>query len=353
MLNLQDAKLQSIITSDLTPAQARTQISAHYNHINKQFLADPKWETNHLAATSRLASYTDLLAAKLMQAFAADNAIADSFLAAVWTETSANDATHSAIRFTLNTETGNQALLTISNPLADDAKLVADNLPTLIQVTAKEHDDLGYSDADLAALSALIKALYTANYTFKHLDDTVLQPVDQLTFPTKYNNAAPLATHVEVKQAGALQLDLALNAQDVVVGYHVLDDEGHDWMDLGSEAITPSSFSWASTTIPDELVGHNLELQVIVRSATNVPALDELFVIASNNAILMRQLPGDGQYQLALPNKQNLTVSVNPKTDTLTLHYPESTVQIMELNQQYPFLGEWLKTVSPKKPAFN
>ncbi|WP_162208331.1 hypothetical protein [Lacticaseibacillus saniviri] len=117
---------------------------------------------------------------------------------------------------------------------------------------------------------------------------------------------------------------------------------------MGTEDLTKTTFSWASTTIPDELVDHNLTLQLNLRSSNNSPALDELFVTASNNAILMRQLPGNGHYELVLPNKQPLTVQVDPKSDTLKLGYPENTIQIIELNKQYPFIGDWLKQVLPK-----
>ncbi|KRM71913.1 hypothetical protein [Lacticaseibacillus brantae] len=353
MLNLSDTKLKSIVASDLSPLDARNQVSAQYTQLAKDFANDPEWQTNQPAATSRLLSYTDLLAAKLMQAFAADKTISDTFLANVWPETVANDGTHSAIGFNLNRDGSNLAMFTISNPLDSEASLVANNLPTLLQVTAKEQSDLGYADQELTALSNMIKSLYTANYTFKQLDDTVLQPVDQLTFKTKYDNNVTISSHAHVVEAGNIELQVALNPHDVVTGYHVFDDAGHDWMDLGSEEVGATDFTWESTTIPEELVGNDLELQVAVRSINNAPALDELFVIASSNAILMRQLAGDGRYELALPNKQSLTVTVNPQTDTVTLHYPESTVQIYELNQLYPFLGEWLKSVSPKKPAFN
>ncbi|OAU77066.1 hypothetical protein PY68_05015, partial [Lacticaseibacillus rhamnosus] len=83
------------------------------------------------------------------------------------------------------------------------------------------------------------------------------------------------------------------------------------------------------------------------------PALDELFVIASSNAILMRQGSHQGVYELPLPNQKLFTVMVNPDNNMIYLKYPDPETQVIELNRQYPFIGEWLKAVLPQKRAFN
>ena len=90
-----------------------------------------------------------------------------------------------------------------------------------------------------------------------------------------------------------------------------------------------------------------------VSAGTNSPALDELFVIASSNAILMRQGSHQGVYELPLPNQKLFTVMVNPDNNMIYLKYPDPETQVIELNRQYPFIGEWLKAVLPQKRAFN
>jgi len=351
MLNLRDSKLKSILTSLLTASEAREQVTTHWQNAQKSFKSSPL-VNSQAAETSLLASYTDLLGDKLYQALTEVSGVSSDFLDRIWIESAANTPEQSGLKFNLETKTGTLGLFSVMNPLSDDGHLVSENLPTLLQITAKDAE-LVFTQAELDQLSTIIKVLYTADYRFLSIDDTVLQPIDQLSFKTKYDNTQPLTTTVHVDEPGNVQLSMDIDPNAVVVGYQILDDAGHDWMDLGTEDLTKTTFSWASTTIPDELVDHNLTLQLNLRSSNNSPALDELFVTASNNAILMRQLPGNGHYELVLPNKQPLTVQVDPKSDTLKLGYPENTIQIIELNKQYPFIGDWLKQVLPKKPAFN
>ena len=44
---------------------------------------------------------------------------------------------------------------------------------------------------------------------------------------------------------------------------------------------------------------------------------------------------------------------VNPDNNMIYLKYPDPETQVIELNRQYPFIGEWLKAVLPQKRAFN
>lgn len=352
MLNYQNKDLQTIATSALSAKDARIKITEHYAHAFHKQENSALWAQNEAALANLTTSYTTLLADKLYQALVALPGLNHKFAERLWLAPQIRTSGHSQITLYLASADANLELLVIDSPLLDSATLVARNLPTLLQVTAKEEADLPFDDNELSALSLLIKALYDADFAFKTVDETVLQPVDGLTFKTKYDTTRTIEAAKLVAKAGDLTLGVDLDGA-APIAFHVLDDAGHDWMDLGTEAQDADAFSWASTTIPEELVGHQLTLQVVVHAGENAPALDELFVIASNHAILMRQGKQPGSYDLALPNHQALSVVTNEAADTITLHYPETDVQIMELNHQYPFIGEWLKVVLPQKRAFN
>ncbi|MCI1985849.1 MAG: hypothetical protein LKJ69_07640 [Lactobacillus sp.] len=352
MLNYRDQALQKIATSALSAQDARIKITEHYAHAFNKQQNSALWAQNEAALANLTTSYTTLLADKLYQALSTLPGLDKGFAERLWLAPQIRTSGHSQITVYLASAEDNLELLVIDSPLLDSAALVARNLPTLLQVTAKEDVTLPFDDNELAALSVLIKGLYDADFAFKTVDETVLQPVDGLTFQTKYDNTRAVTTTKLVEAAGELTLGLDL-AGATPLTFHVLDDAGHDWMDLGTEAQDADAFSWASTTIPEELVGHKLTLQVLIHAGENAPALDELFVIASNHAILMRQGKRAGSYDLALPNHQSLSVITNTDSDTITLRYPETDVQIMELNHQYPFIGEWLKTILPQKRAFN
>lgn len=351
MLNYANDALQAIITKQLTAKEARIKITEAYTNQIEAMRDDPLWAQNEPALTTTTLSFTTLLADKLIEALGHEARLPKNFSSRLWVNAVASQPDHSNIIFYLANETANQELFSITDPLAAGAKLAASNLPTLLQVTAADDDQVQFEDDEITSLSAIIKALYNADYSFASVDETVLQPVNGLTFTPRYHNVSTLATTATVKEPGSFQLSLALQGGNVIE-YHVFDDQGHDWQDLGTDDTQDDTFSWASTTIPEDLVDHPLNLQVTVRASENVPALDELFVIASNNAILMKQ-GVNGNYVLELPNHNSLTVRIDPTTDQIRLEYPEKDVQLMELNNQYPFIGEWLKAVLPQKRAFN
>ncbi|WP_125704742.1 hypothetical protein [Lacticaseibacillus daqingensis] len=351
MLNYNDATIQKLVTGALSAHEARTKISAAYHKALSALRNDGLWEANLPAMMTVTASFTNLLGDKLLQALKADRTVADDFASRLWFDVTMADVDHSAITFHLASADHNQDLLTIDTPLGDSAKLVAKSLPTLIQVTATE-PVLDYTDSEVTALSAMIKVLYTADLAFARIDETVLQPVDGLTFKTRYDNTQVRTATATARTAGDLTLTLPLT-EGVVLGYRVRDNSGSDWTNLGTADTTATAFTWTSNTIPENLVGHSLKLEAQVRTGENSPALDELFVIASSNAILMRQGSNLGDYALDLPNHKTLAINVDPEEDTLTLAYPEPTVQVLELNHTYPFLGDWLKAILPMRRAFN
>lgn len=350
MLNFKDQELTKIVTAELPAKAARDAITIAYSKRMAFLRNDPLWQGNLPAIQAETLSYTALMADKLLEALRASAKIDSTFSQRLWFEPKVGDGDHSTITINLASPDKNIELLTIDGALTPNGRLVAKNLPTLLQVTAKE-PDLGYTDAEVQALAAMIKVLYTADLTFATIDETVLQPVDGLSFATKFDSSKPLSTTVEIKSSGNIKLSVSLD-HGTVVGYQVLDDNGHDWKDLGADDTADDVLTWASTTIPGELVGAHLTLRVNVRTAENSPALDELFVIASSNAILMRQA-GNGAYALDLPNHNVLNIKLDTENDRIILHYPEQTVHVMELNHQYPFLGEWLKAVLPQRRAFN
>ena len=49
------------------------------------------------------------------------------------------------------------------------------------------------------------------------------------------------------------------------------------------------------------------------------------------------------EYELTLPNKQVLGLSISAPQQAIRLHYPEPTLHVYELIKQYDFLGDWLK----------
>lgn len=351
MLNFKDTEITDIITTALEPAEARRRVTIKSEEDEKHYDNNPVWAQNEFARANQLLAYTELLADKFAQALRTVSGLKDSdFMNRLWLQAVAPNAAHTTIVFFLATPESNRELFTLVDPLRTDGRLVSSNLPTLAQITAKD-SDLDFTDEELTALIILIKEMYAAGYGFRTVDETVLQPVDGLTFNTKFDTSKPVTATKEVAEAGNLVLHV--NVPGPVAGYHVVDDAGHDWMDLGTDKLDHGDFIWESTSIPEELIGHELTLQVEARSVDNVPAMDELFVIASSNAILMRETGTAGEYALSLPNHQDLTVRVDASANTVTLAYPNSTTQIIELDNKYPFLGEWLKTVLPKKPAFN
>ncbi|WP_127849101.1 hypothetical protein [Lacticaseibacillus hulanensis] len=352
MLNYNDQEITSIITSDLDIAESRTRITVKSDATIDALKNSELWSTNTSAQTGVLLDFTTLLASKIYQNLSDTNGLGDSaFFKQLWLKPVVPDTEHTTIVFFQATPDGNKELFTIVDPLRTDGRLVASNLPTLLQITSKNDDAVTYTDEELTALIALVKELYTAGYGFRTVDETVLQPVDGLTFATKFDTSLPVKAFATVQEAGDIRLAATING--TVAGYHVYDEDNHDWMDLGTDTRDGDQFIWESTSIPEELVGQQLTLAVSVQSVDNVPAMDELFVIASSNAILMRESTNPGEYSLDLPNHKSLTVRVNPMSGTVTLGYPEPTTQIIELDNQYPFLGQWMKSVLPKKPAFN
>ncbi|MFD1430842.1 hypothetical protein [Lacticaseibacillus mingshuiensis] len=352
MLNYQDNLLQEIIPVHLTAKEARTKIAARYRKQLDAMRNDPLWGANEPALLNATLSYTSLLADKLAQALTDLDGLDTDFAKRLWLDPIAPQPEHGAVNFYLAGDGKNTLLMTLQDALTDDARLVAVNLPTLIQITATDPERQPFEPDELTALSLITKALYTADYSFKTVDETVLQPVDGLAFATREDDTKTVAKQQAVTQAGDIELTLDLGAA-ALASYHVVDDQGHDWMDLGTDSQDGTILTWASTTIPDELVGHTLTLEAATRSDENVPALDELFVIASNNAILMRQGKAAGSYELALPNHQTLAVHVDAAHGKIRLSYPQRDVQILELTHQYPFFGEWLRVVLPQRRAFN
>ena len=353
MLNLNDTHLAALIAKPLNVSQLRQQISTAYQTEADRLADSPLWGSNDDALTALLASYTGLMRDKLYQTLQNIAAIPTNFLQTLWFKDTTSDPHHSEITLIHATEEDNQPLITIVDPLSPSATLKAFNLPTLLQITASDSNALPYDADEIKALSALTKALNQGGYQFATIDETVLQPINGLHFKTRFDNLKPLVAKKTVVKAGEFSIQTNLDRDSKVLDYQVLDEDGHDWKDLGSEEVKGDRFEWASTTIPEELVNHHLKLVVRVSAGTNSPALDELFVIASSNAILMRQGSHQGVYELPLPNQKLFTVMVNPDNNMIYLKYPDPETQVIELNRQYPFIGEWLKAVLPQKRAFN
>lgn len=352
MLNLNDKETLDIITTQMEAATARTRTTLKYEERVNQFSSSPVWSANDTAQTNLIHEFTELLANKLVQSFNATQGLHETdFMDRFWLQSTATDSEHSTITAFLASDGDNHELMSIIDPLSTDGYMVATNLPTLLQITAQDGPQIDYSESEMKALSALTKALYATGYQFRSVDETVLQPVAGLTFGTKFDNDNPLTNSATITEPGNVRL--FVETDDPVASFHVYDDEGHDWMDLGAASEPGDGLAWESTTIPDELVGSNLTLSVNVHSDQNVPALDELFVTAANNAILMRETTREGQYVLALPDHNDLTVTVDAEQGNISLGYPDATVQVVELVHNYAFLGTWLRGVLPKRPAFN
>ena len=223
MLNLNDAHLAALITKPLTVAQARQQIGTAYQQEADRLANSPLWESNDEALTALLASYTNLLGNKLYQALQNLTSIPTPFLQTLWLQDTTADAHHSEIAVIQTTQDDNNTLLTIVDPLSDDAKLKAVNLPTLLQITAADSNAMTYDAETVKALSALAKALNQGGYRFTTVDETVLQPVNGLSFKTRFDNLKPLVAKKAVIKAGDFSIGTSLDQDAKVLGYQVLD----------------------------------------------------------------------------------------------------------------------------------
>lgn len=134
-------------------------------------------------------------------------------------------------------------------------------------------------------LSALTCALNLRGYQFATIAETVLQPINGYYFKTRLANLKPLVAKKTVVMPGEFSIQTNLARDSMLLDTQVLDVHGQAWMHLGSVQVMRARLAWASTTIPVQLVNHHLCLVVRVSAGTNSPALDELFVIASSNAI--------------------------------------------------------------------
>lgn len=344
MLNFKQPQLRDVIEAPADIAQVRTNLARLYQQ-KRQLLTDKAhWAHNDAALFEAGASYTRLFMDKMWEAFNEDKLIGDSALIEhLWLQVVQQEH-GTAVNVNYADEAGeNHVLFAIDQALHVQAHLTAHELPVLADITDEAPDYL-VNEKMFPALLQIIKLLYAADLRFRSPKETILQPVNDLHFGVKFPDAKTFTATLKVSNnvAVPVKINVEIGHYDVR-SFQVVDETGNDVTTIGKPHVSASgTFSWEAQHLP-ELTNQTLTLTVEAVAIDTLPCLDNLFVIASGNNILMRTGEQVGSFQLELPNKQELGITVNSQDETLTLHYPDADTQIYELAKTYSFFGEWLE----------
>ncbi|MFD0898219.1 hypothetical protein [Loigolactobacillus binensis] len=344
MLNFKQPQLRDVIEAPADIAAARTSLAHLYQQKRQLFTDKAHWAHNSAAVYEFGASYTRLFMDKLWEAFNDDPVIGDSpLLDHLWLQVVQQDH-GTAVNINYADEAGtNHLLLSIDQALNMQAHLTAHELPVLADFTATKPQYL-LTEKMFPALLQLIKLLYAAKLHFLSPKETVLQPVAGLHFGVKFPDAKTFTATLKVSNnvAVPVKINVEIGHYDVR-SFKVSDETDNDVTTVGKPQVSAGgTFSWEAQHLP-ELTNQTLTLTVEAVAIDTLPCLDNLFVTASGNNILMRTGAQVGSYQLELPNQKELGLTVNSQDETLTLHYPDTDTQIYELSKTYPFFGEWLE----------
>ncbi|KRK33208.1 hypothetical protein [Loigolactobacillus bifermentans] len=341
MLNFKQPELRDVIAAPANIGKLRQTLRQLYQRQRQYSLDQQQWLENEAAFNELEASYTRILADKIWEAFEAETTIEKTDLFQhIWISVTA--VNEISINYASTDGQTNRVLLTINDALTKTAYLQAKHLPTLNQ----DLTDYFLGAEALTPLITMIKLLYKAGLTFQTPQETILQPVDDLsflvTFPEPKTFTKEILVSDNVHEPARFDLELAPYA---LQHFEVTDDEDNDITDLGHVTVTPAGeLTWRASAkdLPD-LLNHQLTLTATAVNIDALPCLEDLFVTASNEGILMRTGDKLGQYQLVLTEDQQLGLQVNANDLTLTLSYPDSETHIYELDRTYPFLIKWLE----------
>ncbi|MBU3851605.1 MAG: hypothetical protein H9901_02790 [Candidatus Paralactobacillus gallistercoris] len=340
MINYNQPKIHDIIDSKAPISDIHREITSIYGSALLNLNDKPQWQTNAAALANNAAEFGRILMNKIHEMCCNDELISNSNLFEhLWMQTDINGATPQ-IKFNYaNDKSSNILLFTINHPIDQQGHLQAENLPTIYDIQPAA---LPLDDNDYAALIRLIKQLYTADYHFNTAVETILQPVDGLTFNTVFPPVQAISASQEIHSNDEpISLKVNVGSNDIA-NYEVMVN-GKNIADTGDAQLTDDgTFIWERDS-DDDLADQTLTLSVNYVSTDHLPALDDLFIAASMNGILMRASDQADEYELTLPNNQILGLTISAPRQAIRLHYPEPTLHVYELIKQYDFLGEWLK----------
>lgn len=340
MINYNQPKVHDIIDSNAAINDIRQEIMTIYGSTLLNLNDKPQWQTNAAALANNAAEFSRILMNKIYEICCDDEIISNSELFEhLWIETVVNGAAPQ-IKFNYaNNDSRNTLLFTINHPIDQQGHLEADNLPTIDDIAPAA---LPFNDNDYAALIRLIKLLYTADYRFTTAIETILQPVDGLTFKTVFPPLQNTATSQEI-HSNDEPISLKVNVGNNDIASYEVIMNGKNIADSGNAQLTSDgTFIWERDS-DDDLADQTITLSVNFVSTDHLPALDDLFIAASMSGVLMRAGDKVDEYELTLPNKQVLGLSISAPQQAIRLHYPEPTLHVYELIKQYDFLGDWLK----------
>lgn len=344
MLNFKQPQLRDVIEAPADIEQVRTDLARLYQQKRQLYTDKAHWVHNDDALFEFGASYTRLFMDKLWEAFNDDELIGDSaLLDHLWLQVVQQEH-GTVVNVNYADESGdNYLLFSIDQALHMQAHLTAHELPVLADIN---NEAQGYmiNEKMFPALLQMIKLLYVADLHFLSPKETVLQPVNNLHFGVKFPDAKIFTATLKVSNnvATPVKINVEIGHYDVR-SFNVVDETGNDVTTIGKPHVSAGgTFSWEAQHLP-ELTNQTLTLTVEAVAIDTLPCLDNLFVIASGNNILMRTGAQVGSFQLELPNEQELGITVDSQDETLTLHYPDADTQIYELSKTYPFFGKWLE----------
>ncbi|KRN27994.1 hypothetical protein IV38_GL001835 [Lactobacillus selangorensis] len=347
MLNFKEKDLRAAVETPQSIGDTRQALTDLYHQRLNYLSGKAQWTTNDQALFELNCSYSRLLLDRIWEAYTDNDTIKDSeLLDHTWLQVRGSTSNWVSLDVNYATEDHNTTLFSIQQPLTERAVLAAHNLPTL----TKKGDEFMLPESDYEPLIQMIKLLYKADYRFTSARETILQPVNNLTFPVVFNQPKNFTA---TEQVGTnvnklIHLDTQIGRYDVR-SFKVVDEDGNNVTKEGKPQISASGlFTWKAENIAP-LLDHELTLTVVGVETESLPSLDKLFISAANNSILMKTGDTMSSYRLELPNKKTLGVSVDARSESLVLHYPDDETQVYELIKQYPFLGEWLNDVIIKK----
>ncbi len=344
MLNFKQPQLRDVIEAPADIAKIRTSLARQYQQKRQVFTDKAHWAHNDAALFEFGASYTRLFMDKLWEALSDDKVIGKSdLLDHLWLEVVQQEQ-GTTINVNYADESGaNHLLFAIDQALHMQAHLTAHELPVLADINGDKTESL-ITEKMFPAMLQLIKLLYAADLRFLSPKETVLQPVNDLHFGVKFPDAKTFTATLKVSNNVAIPVKINVEIGNYDVrSFQVVDETGNDVTTAGQPHVTAGgTFSWEAQHLP-ELTNQTLTLTVEAVAIDTLPCLDNLFVTASSNNILMRTGAQIGSFQLELPNQQELGITVNSQDETLTLHYQDPDTQIYELSKIYPFFGEWLE----------
>ena len=340
MINYNQKDIQNIITSNLNLIDIRKNISNVYGKSLLKLSGRPQWQSNPRFLTNISADFSRILMNKIYELFCNNEKISNSsFFKHLWTETTI-DGVSPKININYSDNNGNNVcLFEINHPIDKNGYLKSKNLPTLFNINKNK---ISLNKDDLHILSYIIKILYNSNYKFKDALETVFQPINGLTFKISFPKSKNITLKKEIHSNDEhIKLETNIGLNDIS-NYEVIVNN-KNIANTGNAKLTENgTFIWERDS-DDELLNKVITLTISFVSIEHLPALDDLFIMASKNDVLMTTGNDIDEYFLTFKDKKVLKITVSAPQQSLTLNYPDKNIQLSEMIQQYNFLKEWLK----------